>query len=143
MTADRTAHLPADVPSSQIGPGVRGFWRALPREGRFLLSTVALQHLGRGMTLPFTVIYLHEVRDFSLERNIVVKKSENGKIAIRLIDFERSGLDECNFKGEIEECMPDPDSRMSFGCGELYDACVRAQLLEPRTSIIPSNCVPY
>lgn len=67
MTADRTAHLPADVPSSQIGPGVRGFWAALPREGRFLLSTVALQHLGRGMTLPFTVIYLHEVRDFSLE----------------------------------------------------------------------------
>lgn len=67
MTADRTAHLPADVPSAEIGPGVRGFWRALPREGRFLLSTVALQHLGRGMTLPFTVIYLHEVRDFSLE----------------------------------------------------------------------------
>lgn len=67
MTADRTAHLPVDVPSSQIGPGVRGFWAALPREGRFLLSTVALQHLGRGMTLPFTVIYLHEVRGFSLE----------------------------------------------------------------------------
>ena len=67
MTADRTAHLPVDVPSAEIGPGVRGFWRALPREGRFLLSTVALQHLGRGMTLPFTVIYLHEVRDFSLE----------------------------------------------------------------------------
>ena len=67
MTADRTAHLPVDVPSAEIGPGVRGFWRALPREGRFLLSTVALQHLGRGMTLPFTVIYLHEVRDFNLE----------------------------------------------------------------------------
>nr|WP_246297346.1 MFS transporter [Janibacter cremeus] len=39
----------------------------MPREGRFLLSTVALQHLGRGMTLPFTVIYLHEVRHLSLD----------------------------------------------------------------------------
>src|SRR5690606_16356834 len=50
-----------------IGPGVRGFCRALPREGRFLLSTVAVQHLGRGMTLPFTAIYLNEVRHLSLE----------------------------------------------------------------------------
>ncbi|MBD5831269.1 MFS transporter [Janibacter melonis] len=67
MTAHRTSTLPVDVPADQIGPGVRGFWAALPREGRFLLSTVALQRLGRGMTLPFTVIYLHEVRGFSLE----------------------------------------------------------------------------
>ncbi len=59
--------LPRDVPAREIGPGVGGFWRALPREGRFLLSTVAVQHLGRGMTLPFTVIYLHEVRHFSLD----------------------------------------------------------------------------
>ena len=59
--------LPRDVPAEEIGAGLPGFWRALPREGRFLLSTVAVQHLGRGMTLPFTVIYLHEVRDFSLD----------------------------------------------------------------------------
>lgn len=59
--------LPKDLPAHEIGPGLRGFWQALPREGRFLLSTVALQHLGRGMTLPFTVIYLHEVRHFSLD----------------------------------------------------------------------------
>src|SRR5699024_9212246 len=59
--------LPRDVPAHEIGSGFGGFWRALPREGRFLLSTVALQHLGRGMTLPFTVIYLHEVRHFSLD----------------------------------------------------------------------------
>lgn len=59
--------LPRDVPAEEIGAGLSGFWRALPREGRFLLSTVAVQHLGRGMTLPFTVIYLHEVRDFSLD----------------------------------------------------------------------------
>ncbi len=59
--------LPRDVPAHEIGPGVAGFWRALPREGRFLLSTVALQHLGRGMTLPFTVIYLNEVRHLPLD----------------------------------------------------------------------------
>jgi MFS family permease len=46
--------------------GVRGFWRALPTAGRWLLSTVAIQTLGRGMTLPFTIIYLHEVRGFDL-----------------------------------------------------------------------------
>ncbi|WP_223163780.1 MFS transporter [Nocardioides humilatus] len=31
-----------------------------------MLSTVAIQTLGRGLTLPFTVIYLHEVRGFDL-----------------------------------------------------------------------------
>ena len=46
--------------------GIRTFWRALPTEGRWLLSTVAIQTLGRGLTLPFTIIYLHEVRGFDL-----------------------------------------------------------------------------
>lgn len=64
--------LPRDVPAEEIGAGLPGFWRALPREGRFLLSTVAIQHLGRGMTLPFTVIYLHEVRDFSLDTSAAI-----------------------------------------------------------------------
>ncbi|MDQ0893886.1 MFS family permease [Agromyces ramosus] len=45
---------------------IRSFWGALPREGRWLLSTVAIQTLGRGLTLPFTIIYLHEVRGFDL-----------------------------------------------------------------------------
>ncbi|MFK4850875.1 MFS transporter [Microbacterium sp. ZW T6_19] len=45
---------------------MRSFWNALPAEGRWLLSTVAVQTLGRGMTLPFTIIYLHEVRGFDL-----------------------------------------------------------------------------
>jgi MFS family permease len=45
---------------------MRSFWGALPTEGRWLLSTVAIQTLGRGLTLPFTVIYLHEVRGFDL-----------------------------------------------------------------------------
>jgi MFS family permease len=46
---------------------LRSFWGALPREGRWLLSTVAIQTLGRGLTLPFTIIYLHEVRHISLD----------------------------------------------------------------------------
>ena len=46
---------------------LRSFWRQLPREGRWLLSTVAIQLFGRGMTLPFTVIYLHEVRGIGLD----------------------------------------------------------------------------
>jgi MFS family permease len=47
--------------------GARAFWAALPTEGRWLLSTVAIQTLGRGLTLPFTIIYLHEVRGFELD----------------------------------------------------------------------------
>jgi MFS family permease len=46
--------------------GMKTFWNALPTEGRWLLSTVAIQTLGRGLTLPFTIIYLHEVRGFDL-----------------------------------------------------------------------------
>ncbi|WP_183094709.1 MFS transporter [Nocardioides stalactiti] len=46
--------------------GLRSFWAALPTEGRWLLSTIAVQTLGRGLTLPFTIIYLHEVRGFDL-----------------------------------------------------------------------------
>lgn len=47
--------------------GIGTFWRQLSAEGRWLLSTVAFNTLGRGLTLPFTIIYLHEVRGFSLD----------------------------------------------------------------------------
>ncbi len=47
-------------------PGLSGFWRDLPREGRLMLSIVVLEFLGTGLVLPFHVVYLHEVRDFSL-----------------------------------------------------------------------------
>lgn len=50
-----------------VRPGLRQFWGELRPEGRWLLSTVAIQTLGRGLTLPFTVIYLHEVRGISLD----------------------------------------------------------------------------
>ena len=51
---------------STRAPGLRAFWAELPTAGRWLLSTVAIQTLGRGLTLPFTIIYLHEVRGFEL-----------------------------------------------------------------------------
>ncbi len=43
------------------------FWRELPREGRFLISTVIFSSLGTGLVLPFMVVYLHEVRGIALE----------------------------------------------------------------------------
>jgi MFS family permease len=53
--------------STTTRSGLRGFWADLSTEGRWLLSTVAVQTVGRGLTLPFTVIYLHEVRGISLD----------------------------------------------------------------------------
>jgi len=46
---------------------MRGFWGQLPTTGRWLLSTTAVSTLGRGMTLPFTIIYIHEVRGIPLD----------------------------------------------------------------------------
>ncbi|HEX6150585.1 MFS transporter [Nocardioides sp.] len=53
--------------SSETRPSVRTFWNDLSPAGRWLLSTTAIQTLGRGLTLPFTVIYLNEVRGISLD----------------------------------------------------------------------------
>jgi MFS family permease len=47
-------------------PSLSSFWHDLPREGRLLLSIVVVQFLGTGLVLPFLVVYLHEIRDFSL-----------------------------------------------------------------------------
>ncbi|MFQ6171667.1 MFS transporter [Oryzobacter sp. R7] len=66
-----TDDLTATAPPLDEGRGhrltLRGFWGALPTSGRWLLSTTAISTLGRGMTLPFTIIYLHEVRGVSLD----------------------------------------------------------------------------
>jgi len=43
------------------------FWTDLPRDGKLLLSTVAIETLGTGLVLPFGFIYLHEVRGFTIE----------------------------------------------------------------------------
>jgi MFS family permease len=42
------------------------FWHDLPREGRLMLSVVVVQFLGTGLVLPFLVVYLHEIRGFTL-----------------------------------------------------------------------------
>jgi MFS family permease len=47
-------------------PSLRSFWDDLPREGRLLLSIVAVQFIGSGLVMPFNVVYLHQVRGFSL-----------------------------------------------------------------------------
>ncbi|WP_200951163.1 MULTISPECIES: MFS transporter [unclassified Nocardioides] len=46
---------------------LRSFWAALPTPARWLLASTVFQVLGRGLTLPFTIIYLHEVRDLTLD----------------------------------------------------------------------------
>lgn len=47
---------------------LRSFWLDLPREGRFLLSTIIVDFIGTGLVMPFNVVYLHEVRGFELAR---------------------------------------------------------------------------
>jgi len=48
-------------------PSLASFWNDLPRDGKLLLSTVAIETLGTGLVLPFGFIYLHEVLGFSIE----------------------------------------------------------------------------
>ena len=48
-------------------PSLSSFWHDLPREGKFLLAVVAFEFVGTGLVLPFWVVYLHEMRGFSLE----------------------------------------------------------------------------
>lgn len=48
-------------------PSIASFWHDLPREGRLLLSVVAFEFIGTGLVLPFWVVYLHELRGYSLD----------------------------------------------------------------------------
>jgi MFS family permease len=56
------------VPSQTASPRPRlaDFWHDLSRDGRLLLSTVAVNALGTGLVLPFAVVYLHDVRHIPL-----------------------------------------------------------------------------
>ncbi len=49
-------------------PSLASFWHDLPRAGKLLLSTVIIDFIGTGLVLPFNVVYLHEVRQFELDR---------------------------------------------------------------------------
>jgi MFS family permease len=42
-----------------------GRWRLLPSEARLMLLGMSLFSLGTGLTLPFLLVYLHDVRGFS------------------------------------------------------------------------------
>ena len=66
-TENRTGGASGGHQAAGHGLTLRGFWGALPTPGRWLLSTTAVSTLGRGMTLPFTIIYVHEVRGVSLD----------------------------------------------------------------------------
>lgn len=48
-------------------PSLASFWHDLPREGRLLLSVVAFEFIGSGLVMPFWVVYLHEIRGYSLD----------------------------------------------------------------------------
>ncbi|MEP7091696.1 MAG: MFS transporter [Nocardioidaceae bacterium] len=47
-------------------PSLGAFWHDLPHEGKLLLSVVVFEFVGTGLVLPFWIVYLHEVRGFSL-----------------------------------------------------------------------------
>ena len=55
------------MPAPTARPSLASFWHDLPREGRLLLSVVAFEFIGTGLVLPFWVVYLHEIRGFSLD----------------------------------------------------------------------------
>ena len=55
------------VSSPTTRPSIASFWHDLPREGRLLLSVVAFEFIGTGLVLPFWVVYLHEIRGYSLD----------------------------------------------------------------------------
>jgi len=55
------------VPSPASRPSLASFWHDLPRAGKLLLSTVIIDFIGNGLVMPFSVVYLHEVRQFELQ----------------------------------------------------------------------------
>lgn len=65
----RVAGADATLPgmSTPNRPSLSSFWHDLPREGKLLLSVVAFEFIGTGLVLPFWVVYLHEMREFSLD----------------------------------------------------------------------------
>jgi len=55
------------VSTTTARPSLASFWHDLPRAGKFLLSSVIIDFIGTGLVIPFSVVYLHEVRQFDLQ----------------------------------------------------------------------------
>ncbi|RNL66153.1 MFS transporter [Nocardioides marmoriginsengisoli] len=53
--------------TSTTRPALSAFWHDLPREGKLMLSVIAFEFIGTGLVLPFWVVYLHEMRGYSLD----------------------------------------------------------------------------
>ena len=58
----------AGVSTTPVRPSISSFWTDLPRAGKWFLSTIVIDFIGNGLVLPFSVVYLHEVRGFDLAR---------------------------------------------------------------------------
>ncbi len=54
--------------TTPVRPSISSFWTDLPRAGKWFLSTIVIDFIGNGLVLPFSVVYLHEVRGFDLAR---------------------------------------------------------------------------
>ena len=52
--------------TTPVRPSLSSFWTDLPRAGKWFLSTIIADFIGNGLVLPFSVVYLHEVRGFAL-----------------------------------------------------------------------------
>ena len=66
-------------------PTLRSFWQDLPREGKYLLSTIIVDFIGNGLVMPFNVVYLHEVRGFELVRSCLrIHQRTTGQCALQL-----------------------------------------------------------
>ena len=57
------SHDAGDTPTTRATIGQR--LRGLPRDARWMLVGIGLFSLGTGLTLPFLLVYLHEVRGIS------------------------------------------------------------------------------
>lgn len=65
MAAANMTAVPS--PADDRRPRLSDFWHDLPRDGKLLLSTVAVDAIGTGLVLPFAVVYLHDVRHIPLD----------------------------------------------------------------------------
>ena len=87
-------------------PRLRDFWTDLPREGKFLLSTIIIDFIGTGLAMPFLVVYLtlvpyiptagemktkptqhsvKELREIGIQPDIVLCRAERSANTVSLV----------------------------------------------------------